>query len=375
VSGLCNLAVDLDDAFSARAAAIAGTLHLDAATTIERSVGLPGDALAWIDETFGGTWSSEAAAGDNLLARRNGHPVGFATVAARDLRFRWLRSAASEPGTGLFGPFGVSVADRGTSLGRFLLLRALLDLSERGYRRALIAAVGPESLIRYYATVSGAAVVERYDRAQLLPQKRVVVLASGSGTNVQAVLDARDEGRLPVDLAGAIVNRTSAFAAERVLRAGTPATFVVWDRSHETRERYDLRLLESVAAMAPDVLALLGWMHLLDHNFVRAFPRIVNLHPAYLPLDFRLDRVEMPDGTSIPAFRGAHAIRDAVAAGSPWGGATMHDVTPDTDRGPVLARRPVRLARGIDEAGALERIRPLEHEIVVTALLRCLYES
>jgi phosphoribosylglycinamide formyltransferase 1 len=375
VPDLCNLAVDLDDAFLARAAAIAGTLQLDAATTIERSVGLPGDALAWIDETFGGSWSSEAAAGDNLLARRHGRPVGFATVAARDLRFRWLRGAASEPGTGLFGPFGVSVADRGTPLGRFLLLRALLDLSERGYRRALIAAVGPEALIRYYATFAGAAVVERYDWNQLLLQKRVVLLASGGGTNVQAVIDARDTGRLPIDLAGAIVNRASAFAAERVLGAGTPATFVVWDRSNETREQYDLRLLEAAAAMAPDVVALLGWMHLLDRRFVRAFPRIVNLHPAYLPLDFGLDHVEMPDGTSIPAFRGAHAIRDAVAAGSAWAGATMHDVTPDTDRGPVLARKPVRLAPGIDEAAVLERIRPLEHELVVTALLRCLYES
>jgi phosphoribosylglycinamide formyltransferase 1 len=375
MSELCNLAVELDGAFVARSAQLASTSQLDPAIAIESSHGLAGDASAWVDETFGGFWSSEAAAGHNLLARRNGRPAGFATYDARDLRLRWLRGLATEPGIGVFGPFGVAATERGTNLGRRLLTTALLELRERGYRRALIAAVGPEALIRYYARAAGAYVVERFDRAQLAPSRRLVVMASGSGTNLQAAIDAHASGRLPARIAGVIVNRPSAFAIQRARQAGIPVTVVSWERARESRDEYDRRVLDTTAAFAPDLVVLLGWMHLLDERFVRAFPRIVNLHPAFLPLDCSQDDVEMPDATRIPAFRGAHAIRDAVAVGSAWAGATVHDVTPFTDRGPVVARKPVRLDPSGDEAAALARIRPLEHELVVTALLRCLYES
>ncbi len=84
-------------------------------------------------------------------------------------------------------------------------------------------------------------------------------------------------------------------------------------------------------------------MHLLDAPSSRAFPQMLNLHPAFLPLDPRRDAVVMPDGKPIPAFRGPHAVRDALAASSPWVGATLHRVTTATDRGPVLARKPLRV--------------------------------
>jgi phosphoribosylglycinamide formyltransferase-1 len=373
VSELHNLAVELDDAFYARAERIAATIEAGD-VSIEFGRGMPGDALAWIDETFGGSWSSEAAAGENVVARRGGHPVGFATVDARGLRFRWLRGLASDPDIGLFGPFGVAESERGGNLGRALLMRALLALRARGYARGLIAAVSGTSLLRYYADTAGAHVVESFTREQLTPAGRVIVMASGNGTNLQAAIDAHAGGRLACEIANVVVNRASAFAVERAKNAGIPVSIVTWDRAREPREMYDARLREAVSAFAPELVVLLGWMHLLDERFVRAFPRIVNLHPAFLPLDFLADDVDMPDGTRIPAFRGAHAIRDAVAARARWTGATVHDVTPETDRGPVVVRKPVRLAAGEDQSGALARIRPIEHELVVAAILRCSYE-
>jgi phosphoribosylglycinamide formyltransferase 1 len=373
VSELHNLAVELDDAFYARAERIAATIQAGE-VSIEFGRGMPGDALAWIDETFGGSWSSEAAAGENVVARRGGHPVGFATVDARGLRFRWLRGLASDPDIGLFGPFGVAESERGGNLGRALLMRALLALRARGYARGLIAAVSGTSLVRYYADTSGAHVVESFTREQLTPAGRVIVMASGNGTNLQAAIDAHAGGRLACEIAGVVVNRASAFAVERAKNAGIPVSIVTWDRAREPREMYDARLREAVSSFAPELVVLLGWMHLLDERFVRAFPRIVNLHPAFLPLDFLADDVDMPDGTRIPAFRGAHAIRDAVAACARWTGATVHDVTPETDRGPVVVRKPVRLVAGENESGALARIRPIEHELVVAAILRCSYE-
>ncbi|HEY3675392.1 MAG TPA: GNAT family N-acetyltransferase [Candidatus Tumulicola sp.] len=374
MSEVHNLVVELDDALSERAARIAGSME-DTGVSIEFGRGMPGDALAWIDETFGGSWSSEAAAGENVVARRDGRPVGFATVDARGLRFRWLHGLASDPNIGLFGPFGVTESERGSNLGRTLLMHALIALRARGFSRALIAAVSGTSLLRYYADATGARIAETFTRAELTPGRKVVVMASGGGTNLQAVIDARVAGRLPCEIAGVLVNRASAFAVERAKRAGIPVSIVTWDRAREPREAYDARLQEAMAALDPEVVILLGWMHLLDERFVRAFSRIVNLHPAFLPLDFLADDVEMPDGTQIPAFRGAHAIRDSVEAGVAWAGATVHDVTPETDRGPVVVRKPVRLRAGEDEAGALERIRPIEHELVVAAILRCLYES
>jgi phosphoribosylglycinamide formyltransferase-1 len=373
VSELHNLAVELDDAFVARAEGIATSIE-GGDVSIEFGRGMPGDALAWIDETFGGSWSSEAAAGENVVARRGGRPVGFATIDARGLRFRWLHGLASDPGIGLFGPFGVAESERGGSLGRAVLMRALLALRARGYARALIAAVSGTSLVRYYADAAGALVVESFTREQLTPAARVIVMASGNGTNLQAAIDARAGGRFACEIAGVVVNRASAYAVERAKNAGIPVSIVTWDRAREPREVYDARLCEAVSALAPELIVLLGWMHLLDERFVRAFPRIVNLHPAFLPLDFLADEVDMPDGTRIPAFRGAHAIRDAVAAGARWTGATVHDVTPETDRGPVVVRKPVRLAGGEDESDALARIRPIEHELVVAAILRCSYE-
>ena len=331
--------------------------------------------LAWIDETFGGTWSSEAYVGRSVVARRDGSPVGFATIDPQGLKFSWLHGLAREPGVGVFGPFGVAPCERGRGVGSALLGRALGALRESGYARAIVPAVGGERLAGYYAHVAGAQVAERFGRAALMrPRRRTLVLASGNGSNFAAVLDAVRGGTVPLDIVGLIANNESAYALERARAAGVSATVVSWDRERELRAEYDTRLLAAVKADEPDLVLLLGWMHLLSRSFVAEFPELLNLHPAFLPLDAARDDVVLPDGSHMPAFRGARAVRDALKASSAWVGATLHRVTGATDRGPVMARKPLRVKPGEDEAQLMERVHEIERGVVRAGVMRWLYE-
>jgi phosphoribosylglycinamide formyltransferase 1 len=370
VRQLSNLVVDLDAEFD-----LSSTHARGDAVRIVSPARADERTLAWIDDEFGGTWSSEANLGSNVLGFRGDAPVGFATFDPKGLRFGWLRGAAREPGVGVFGPFGVARSERGSGLGTTILRLALALLRDRGFARALIAAVGNERLIRYYRDTVGARVLERFDAdAWARPRPRVVVMVSGSGTNLQAVLDGAEAGALPIDVVAVVSNNARAYANERARRAGVPLTVLPWRRTDELRQAYDERLLAEVVARQPDLVLLLGWMHLLPEAFVRTFPSLLNLHPAYLPLDPQRDDVVMPDGTRMTAFRGPHAVADALATESAWVGATVHAVTPLTDRGPVLARKPMRVAPEEHEGDVMERLHQLEHDLVVTAVMRWLYE-
>jgi len=199
---------------------------------------------------------------------------------------------------------------------------------------------------------------------------RTTVLASGSGSNFQAVVDGLRAGAVPLDLRALVVNRPNAFARERARAAGIPEEVVAWDRAAESRAAYDARLLHAVEATKPELVLLLGWMHVLSPEFVARFPELLNIHPALLPFDPRADAVAAPDGTTVPAFRGGHAVDDALAAGVGWIGATVHRVGVEIDRGGVLARAPLRLVPG-EPRGELEaRLHALEHEVLATALRR-----
>ncbi len=184
---------------------------------------------------------------------------------------------------------------------------------------------------------------------------------------MQTVIDARARGAIDVEPAAVIVNDPRAYAIERARLAGIPSRVVAWDRTRESRALYDARLLDAVIETAPDLVLLLGWMHLLAPPFVARFPHIVNIHPAYLPLDPDSDTVVTPDGSTMPAFRGAHAIRDALTHGSPWYGVSIHRVTDEIDRGAILARRAAPLTAA-DEASALAALRPIEAETLLEAL-------
>lgn len=371
-----NLLVDLDGRFGS--ASMAKSRRVIEAAGCELAIhrGAPDRVLAWIDEAFGGSWSSEAFAGSNVVVTCDGAPAAFATFDPQGLRFAWLRGAAAEEDAAIFGPFGVDRAFRGTGVGPAVLNVALAELHARGYARAVIAAVGEPSLVRYYAQHVNARVAETFEPFAFVGRPpRTVILASGSGTNAQAVIDAVKDGRLPLDLRALVSNRAAARALERAHTAGISAEAVLWHREPSmTRAQYDAHLLERVAAYEPELVLLLGWMHLLDERFVDGFGAVLNVHPAFLPLDSSRDAVGMPNGDEIPAFRGAHAVADALAAGSRWIGATVHEVTAETDRGPVLARKPLALLDGENEETALARLHPIEHGTVEAALRRWLYE-
>lgn len=330
-------------------------------------------ALAWIDATFGGWWSSEAYGAPTLIAYRQSAPAGFVCFDRRERDFAWLRGLAREPGVGIFGPIGVAPSQRGGGLGRSLIALGLCALRARGYTRALIPAVGDARLVRYYAELTGARLAESWSPATL-PRARTVALVSGNGTNLQALLDRTQEGSLPLDIAAVVSSTAEAYALERARRANVPTRAVVWDRARETRAAYDARLLEAVRAEEPALVVLLGWMHLLAPAFVTQFPALLNVHPAYLPLEPARDDVVFPDGTATAAFRGAHAIRDALRAGVGWVGASVHAVTAATDRGRILARRPLPIAPGEEPKQVLARLHPIEHELVAAAVRRWLFE-
>lgn len=372
---LLNLAVELDERFDERIRAECVAALEASGLTIEEHDSAPDGTLSWIDLVFGGTWSIEAKSGANAVVRKDAVPVAFATYDARNLRYRWLRKLGSREGVGIFGPFGVAPELRGTGVGPVLLAIALCGLRRRGYATALIPAVGDERLAAYYMENSGARIVERYDRVSWARKRtRVVVMASGAGTNLAALAKSVTQGWLPLEIAAVVTSKRNAGVVERAQDAGIPVLPVVWDKERETRADYDARLFAAVSEFHADLILLLGWMHVLDPTFVRGVAEILNLHPAFMPLDPDHDEVGMPDGTTIPVFRGSHAVRDAVRSGAGWIGASVHRVTPDVDRGPVIMRTPLKLRQGEDERSAYDRLRPLERVLVPRAITAWAYQ-
>lgn len=369
-----NLLARLDgERFGAQALARAHDAA-QAAGCVLRRVDGPDDRLAaWIDFHFGASWwSSEARAGSAFVAERDGTITGFAAFGARGLRFSWLRRWRDQPGVGIFGPYGVAKAHRKTGVGEALLTAALCELHAAGYTGALIPLVRGERLIRSYERRVGAIIVESVDLSA--GPFRATILASGVGSNARQVLERVDAGALPLRIGAVVANDTQAGALAAAREHGVDAIAEVWDREREPRGAYDARLIDAVARTDPHLVLLLGWMHLLPDTFLARFPETLNLHPSYLPLDPDADDVVVPDGTTIPALRGAHALRDALRAGLAWTGATMHYVTSATDRGEVLVRVPVPVGEASTPEALREKIRPVEFATVTAAIRRWSFE-
>jgi phosphoribosylglycinamide formyltransferase-1 len=325
---------------------------------------------AWIDWQFAPSWwSSETRAGSAWFAETAGGEIaGFAAFGSRDRSPHWLQAYSDRPEVGLFGPYGVAEPHRKTGVGMALLTAALCGIAARA-PSALIPAVTGDRLVASYMQRANAHVVDTFDY-ELRPA-RAVILSSGSGTNAQAVIDDAQAGNSTLTIAGIITNNAGAGVRARARGAGIAEEAVVWDRAGgETRPDYDARVIAAVARYEPDLVLLLGWMHLLPPAFLARFPQTINLHPAFLPFVLAQDQVTMPDGSVIPAFRGARAPEATIAAGVPWGGVTVHRVTPATDRGDVLVRAPFPLAPETTLEGFRDTIRPLEHAAVAKAIRR-----
>ncbi len=374
---MVNLIADLGDPLFAQDAVHHALEALDreCGIYVGREARTPERILAWIDAEFGGAWSYETAAGGVWIAERAGAPIGFAAFDARGLRYHWLHAWTLRDGVGIFGPFGVVEAARRGGLGEVLLRAALFSLRERGYRQALIPAVGEPHLVAYYERHAHARVVENVDPGRRGRRYRATVLASGNGSNFGAVLEQAGRGTLPVEVTALVVNKPDAFAIARARDAGIAVHQVVWERGRESRDDYDARVLAALAGTEPELALLLGWMHLLSAPVVARFPEMLNLHPAFLPLDSQADRVTMPDGSAIPAYRGAHAFDDALAAGSAWSGATVHRVSVAVDRGAVYARAPLALESRLSRPELNERLHALERRTVASAVRRWSWEQ
>ncbi len=370
---MVNLIVDLDEPRLGADALNKESGALEArGIRLMRESRAPDWLLAWIDLEFGGVWSSEAASGGVCWAEDRSGTLGFCVFDARRPDFYWLRSWRKKPEVGIFGPLGVVERARGARLGAALLRVALSVLSERGYRQALIPVVD-EGLTPYYVREAGASVVEQVDLKRGGRRWRATVLASGNGTNFQSAVDGARTGRLPLEIIALIVNRPQAHARQRARAAGIPEILVA--RDGQPREAYDARVEASVAATEPDLVLLLGWLHILPESFVRRFPQTLNLHPAFLPLDPAADRIVLPDRSVQPVYRGLRAVDDALADGAKWIGASVHRVGVDVDRGTLLARAPLRIVPGESRALLDERLHALEHRVLATAIRRWSWEQ
>ena len=189
-------------------------------------------------------------------------------------------------------------------------------------------------------------------RGAVLPA-RLVVLASGSGSTLQALLDAGADPGYDAQVVAVVSDRPQARALERARAAGVPAFAVALERGAD-RAAWNLELADAVAACEPDLVVLAGFMRILAPGFLSRFPsRVVNTHPALLP-----------------SFPGAHAVADALAYGVKLSGVTVHLVNEGVDTGPVVAQAAVPVLDGDDEAALQARIQDVERPLYVDAVGR-----
>jgi phosphoribosylglycinamide formyltransferase-1 len=332
-----------------------------------REMRTPERVLSWIDAEFGGTRSIEAAAGGIWIAEDDAGPLGFVAFDVRGLPYHWLRNWRNEPSVAVLGPIGIAERARGKGLGSVLVRAAMFSMRERGYRRALVPAVAANA-VPFFERSANAWFVESVERERSGARYRTVVLASGHGSNFQGAIDAASAGDLPLEIVRLVVNKPGAFALERARAAGIESRTLVWQRSQESRDVYDDRVIAAVAEARPELVLLLGWMHVLPFTFVARFPETLNVHPGFLPLDPSLDSVTMPDGAVIPAYRGAHAFDDALAGSGSWAGASVHRVSPSVDRGELFARLPLHLDRAASREALEARLHAIERTVVAEAV-------
>ena len=174
----------------------------------------------------------------------------------------------------------------------------------------------------------------------------VGVLASGAGTNLQALLDAED-----IDVVAVASDRAEARALERATVAEVP-TCVFPIEVFADRAARDVAMAEWLAAMGVELVVLAGYMRLLSPEFLARFPeRVINVHPALLP-----------------AFPGLDGIADALAYGVKVTGVTVHFIDEGVDTGPILLQEAIDVPEGIDREGLHDLLRPIEHRLLLQAV-------
>jgi formyltetrahydrofolate-dependent phosphoribosylglycinamide formyltransferase len=191
---------------------------------------------------------------------------------------------------------------------------------------------------------------------------RLIVLISGSGSNLQAIIDAIKVGQLDAEIALVVSNRKDAFGLIRAQKAGIPTLYFSlkpYTEAGKSRAEYDIDLASELAGYTPDLIVLAGWMHILSPAFLERFTdRVINLHPA-LP----------------GMFAGTHAIERAFEMHKRGqlgaSGCMVHKVIPELDAGPVIVQQVVPFVPGDTLDTFSARMHEAEHETLIEAIRRC----
>lgn len=178
----------------------------------------------------------------------------------------------------------------------------------------------------------------------------IVVLISGSGSNLQAIIDSA-QGDLPVEIRAVVSNRADAYGLERARLAGIPVR-VLSHQEYADRGSYDEALMALIDSYQPQLVVLAGFMRILSENFVRHYEgRMLNIHPSLLP-----------------RHRGLHTHQRAIEAGDKEHGATVHFVVPELDAGPIVVQAIVPIEKEDTPELLAERVLQQEHQIYPQAL-------
>ena len=176
--------------------------------------------------------------------------------------------------------------------------------------------------------------------------KNIVVLISGSGSNLQAIIDACEQKRIPGTIRAVFSNKADAFGLERAREAGIPQHALAASQ-FASREAFDRELMHEIDAYAPDVVVLAGYMRILSAEFVQHYQgKLLNIHPSLLP-----------------KYPGLNTHRQALDNGDTEHGTSVHFVTEELDGGPVILQAKVPVFAGDDEAEITSRVQAQEHAI------------
>ena len=179
----------------------------------------------------------------------------------------------------------------------------------------------------------------------------IAVLCSGSGTNLQAIIDSTKSGSIPAKIVLVLSDNKDAYALERAKKCGIE-TAVLNSKDYKTREDFDKEVVKSLKKKDVGLVVLAGFMRLLSPYLIKEYKnKIINIHPALLP-----------------SFKGTHGIKDALSYGVKVTGATVHFVDEHLDNGPIILQKCVEIKEGDTEEKLLERVHKVEHEIYPEAV-------
>lgn len=204
---------------------------------------------------------------------------------------------------------------------------------------------------------------------------RLGVLISGSGTNLQAIIDAIEGGQLPgVEIALVLSNQARADGIQRALAHKLPVIYLPWrkfppDASLPAMTPNEEPIAGLLQLFRVDLVVLAGWMRIFSAPFLEHFDRrVINIHPALLPRAGVGEIYTLSNGEQIPVLRGLHAPQMALDAGLSITGSSVHYVTPTVDAGPVICQQEVAIEPGDTEESLQNRLKTVEHRLIVEAI-------